>query len=482
MVRVILYNNKSQILADAKILYKLRETYKLRAKGTFFNPLVRQGRWDGWVRYISEVNGLISTGLLHEVLPILDEWEIDYTIEDRRNSFRAVGVPDDLAGDKLRPDQAEVVNKVIENRLKGVRFIRGMIDAATNYGKSYVIAGIFKSFAGKRNGALLIHSKTIFVQLVDDLKKLMPDEVGEISTRKVDIKRFNVCMVQTVQARIKKDPAIKRFLNTCDICLVDEADEGTSAAHKTCYKECENASVRIGLTGTAETAKDPVKRREIISFFGPIIVKITNAENIKAGVSTVPKVSIFNGNKSTEDYRSYRVNYTKLIIENRQRNKKVWKRIAKNVKRRRWPILVMLKERVHAKHMIKVMPKELNDLNVKYIFHDTPDREEVIKDFSQGNLHVMFAGFFIKRGKNMPLMKALINAAGGDSETNLLQILGRALRKHKSKKKVYVEDFYDEDASKNHNLRRHSKHRIAYYKKQKIEVVEYYKKGKTIKK
>lgn len=479
MIKILLYNNKSNITGDAVIIHKLRETYKIRAKNTFFNPLVRQGHWDGWVRYISEINGLISTGLVPDIVNLLTEWGIEYEIEDKRDSFRAIGCPEELNGEFLREDQKEVVNKVLNNRLGNVRFIRGMIDAATNYGKSYVIAGIFKSFHDKRTGLLLIDNKTIFEQLVDDMKERMPGEVGEISTRKVDLKRFNVCMVQTVKARINKDPRIRKFLNNCDIVVVDEADTGTSTAHKLCYKECLNSPVRIGLTGTAQTAKDPVKRREILSFFGGILVKITNAELIEAGISTKPKISVFMGNESREDYGGYRENYKKLIIENKERNKKVWRRIVKNLNRGRYPILVMLKEKVHSKFMIKHTPRGLEWAKIKYVFHDTPERAEIIKDFKDGNIDILFSGFFIKRGINIPKTKTLINAAGGDSETILLQVLGRILRKHKTKKKAYVEDFYDEDCSKNHNLRRHSKHRIAYYQNQQVEVVEYYK--KTIK-
>jgi superfamily II DNA or RNA helicase len=78
----------------------------------------------------------------------------------------------------------------------------------------------------------------------------------------------------------------------------------------------------------------------------------------------------------------------------------------------------------------------------------------------------------IKRGINLPLIRMLINAAGGDSETNVLQILGRALRKHATKDSVKVVDFYDEGAY----LMRHSKHRVKFYKDQKFKVKELYKK------
>ena len=68
------------------------------------------------------------------------------------------------------------------------------------------------------------------------------------------------------------------------------------------------------------------------------------------------------------------------------------------------------------------------------------------------------------------------NAAGGDSQINALQLIGRAIRIHSSKSKVYYEDFFDEGFY----LKRHSKHRLQYYKHQRFKVLELYKNEDTI--
>ena len=61
----------------------------------------------------------------------------------------------------------------------------------------------------------------------------------------------------------------------------------------------------------------------------------------------------------------------------------------------------------------------------------------------------------------MPLIKCMINAASGDSQINALQLVGRSIRIHKSKKKVYYEDMWDIG----YYLEKHSRHRINYYMK-----------------
>ena len=52
------------------------------------------------------------------------------------------------------------------------------------------------------------------------------------------------------------------------------------------------------------------------------------------------------------------------------------------------------------------------------------------------------------------------------SEIATLQALGRALRKHKTKDKVYVYDFYDQEKY----LLKHSKERKKHYKAEGHEV------------
>lgn len=70
-------------------------------------------------------------------------------------------------------------------------------------------------------------------------------------------------------------------------------------------------------------------------------------------------------------------------------------------------------------------------------------------------------------------MRTLINAAGGDSEANLLQVLGRGLRRLPGQKdEIDVYDFYDQGKY----LMRHSKHRIIWYKKEGFPVEELWKK------
>ena len=74
----------------------------------------------------------------------------------------------------------------------------------------------------------------------------------------------------------------------------------------------------------------------------------------------------------------------------------------------------------------------------------------------------------LQTGINIEEITHLINARGLKSEVATIQALGRALRKHKSKKQVYIYDFMD-DAK---YLQAHSKARKKYYTQENHEVIE----------
>jgi superfamily II DNA or RNA helicase len=106
---------------------------------------------------------------------------------------------------------------------------------------------------------------------------------------------------------------------------------------------------------------------------------------------------------------------------------------------------------------------------------DSKERAAVRKAFKAGEIDVLVASNIFNRGKNLPRTKAIINAASGTSETQILQgPIGRATRLHESKKQTLIIDYYDEGEY----LELHSKRRVIFYKNEKLPVNELYKRKK----
>jgi superfamily II DNA or RNA helicase len=474
-VEIVVNNQKSRLLCDLKTRVQLHKDWKIKNKQAFWSPAFRSGRWDGYVRYIGEDSGLFQTGLLFQLLEKLGAMGIPYKITDKRETFKDLHAPEGMGELTARVYQEAARLAVVENKVGGIRFQRGILDEATNAGKTLLTGLLIGSFSSKRSAVFLVNSKTLFDQALPDLQELFgKEEVGWVNAKSEDWRRINVCMSQTLGGRLKKDPKYKNRLAKTDILIVDEADE--LIGRKDCQQillNAYNATIRLALTGTALKHKDPLRNQLLLSYFGPVLHRITNKELVEQGVSTKPIIRFTTGNKEVRVDDSWDEEYMDGILKNKKRHRRIWKRVDKHIDKDRLPILILFRHHLHAKGLVASMPEHIRDTFTYSVVHgQTSNREAIFQRFNEGKLDILIASMIIKRGKNLPRIKVLINAAGGDSEVVILQIFGRALRSHESKTKVYIEEFWDSGKY----LQRHSKHRITYYKKQGFEVKELYKK------
>lgn len=472
MIEIVVKNTNSTMYATEETTLKIRGLMAIKAKNYFWSPAYRQRKWDGFINYMTP-KGLFETGLLSEVCNNLRKINKKFIITDEREKFKDLHLVDELGDLILREDQKVALHTLLNHKIEGLKFVRGIMAEATNYGKSIISAGVFAAFSQKRRGLLLVNSKTLFDQALPDLQNLLgKEQVGWVSSQKgVNWKRVNVCMVQTLGSRIKSNIQIRNELSKQDIVLIDEYDEVIGRKDcKLILKHCYNAPIRIGFTGSELMSKDKNRNMEQIKFCGPVIHKTTNKELVEQGISTKPNIKFVMGNDRIKIKGNWNEEYKKGIIKNKRRNRKVW-RITNRVIEK-GPVLILFKIHKHGYELLAKCPQEfMNFYNVALVHHKTSNREELIEKFNNGKIDVLISSMILKRGKNIPMIRTLINAAGGDSEANILQLFGRALRKHKSKNVVDIIDFFDIGAY----LQRHSKHRIRYYKKQGFEVKELYK-------
>lgn len=483
VIKILVDNQKSRLLAPLEDIITLRNKFKIRSKGYFFSPAYRSGQWDGYIRYITEATGSFATGLLDQVIELLEASGYKWEITDKRVHFKPKWDITDLGDLTLRKDQLEAVRALLSHKVVGVRYMRGIMAEATNTGKSLIAGAIIASFAGKRTGILLVDSKDLYNQALSDFKKLFPGEVGQVNSKIFDMKRINVCMVQTFGLRLNKYPEYRNWLAKCDYVIVDEADK--LIGRKDCKRIlgfAYNAPVRIALTGTALTHKGTAKHKgdihkgstrnqELLSYFGPIVHRRTNKENVDEGISAKPHITFHKGNEKKIPGLTWQEEYDRRVVRNKVRNAKVWKIVGKKMAERKLPIVILFKLHKHAKMLMKNCPPELSAVyNIKVIHGKVKSRYSAIEDFNKGKVDVLIASMIIQRGLNLPRMEVLINAAGGDSEAAVLQIFGRSLRIKKGKKSVDLEEFWDQGKY----ISRHSKHRLKYYKDQQFEVKELY--------
>lgn len=475
MVKILVYNSKCRYIGRIKYLDMLRKDTRIRAKGAFFSPAFRKRQWDGYVYYITEKGGLFETGLLPLMYEKLRSYGQRVELIDKRESFRNQYNVNELGGMGFRGYQLEGLKSALGNKFQGIRYQRGILSEATNAGKSLIAGGIYASLSSKRMGLFLVNSKTLYEQSVRDFEKLLPGEVGQVNAKKTNWKRINICMVQTLGNRISKDHKFLNSLAKVDVIIVDEADEVIN--RKDCQRilsACYNATIRIALTGTPQLSDDKNRNMKQIAYFGPILHSTTNKELVDQGVSTPPDIRMYMGNKHVIEKGDYQREYSRGIIKNKRRHRKIWRLVSRYAERKdAIPCLIIFKNHEQAISLMEQCPDELRDkYRIKTVHHKTKNRTQIVEDFRRGKIDILVGSMILARGKNMPRIKLLTNAAGGTSHARILQIFGRSLRKHKSKEKVYIIDFWDVGEY----LRLHSVRRLRYYKAQKFGVREIYKK------
>jgi len=468
-------NNRFELSGNMKVLTKLYKKFKVKHPGAFYlrkSGTVQKG-WDGCIDYISE-NLKFNNGLLGRVVSSLEELGEKVTIVDNRLNFNITPIlPKFVGKHELRGNQKECVKAVIYNKVCGVPYYTAVLDAATNAGKTTIMAGLYHAFQRKIPCIVLLKDGDLFEQFKRELPNLIPtSELGFVRGKDINFANFTVAMVQTLSPKAAQ---YKNQLAKFGMVLVDEADEGDSKSYKTIIKYLFNTNVRVGLSGSiymSKLKKDNMKNMNLRSFYGDVLHIITKVDMVKAGYSTPGIVKIWPGSNKPGVPRDYQAEYQKNITENKQRAKAGAKRMIFNAKMKRLPAVIIYRYHDHGKLLLKVFRDKLSKkYRIELVHGQTKNRKDLLKQFREGKIDILISSFIIKRGKNFPKIKYIQNASATDSQETISQIMGRGERKDDSKDKYYLDDFFDEGIY----LKRHSKHRVIYYKKQGMPVIEKYK-------
>ncbi len=458
-------NGQCKLATSINHIHTLRQEFRIRVPGAFYSPAYRQRRWDGYAYYITE-SGYFSTGLLIKVCDFLKKEGYKYHLEDERSSFKHKTIPTKLGKLTLRKYQLASVKAIVLNYYDKLYFPRGILDEATNAGKNLIAAALFKSYPEDKKLIFVVNRQHIYIQAKKELGDLVgKNEIGYIGPDGIKWNRFMICMAQSIASKIH---SLKDQLSQFDISVVDEAHYASSKTYKDILHKLESSYVRLGMSGTPFKHKDKNKNEKILSFFGPTLYKISNDDLIKGGFSTKPIVTILQGNTLINIKGDYKQEETLGLIKSKERNKVLIKRVRTHIAKNRLPLLVVAKFHNHTELLYKKISKNFPDLVVKFIHVKVSNRMEILKEFKEGKIDILISSKLIKEGQNLPLIRSMIMACGGDSVIDVLQIVGRALRKHKSKKLIYIDDFWDKGAY----LKRHSLHRLKVYKTEGFKITD----------
>lgn len=477
MSKIIIQNcNQCSLDLPLKVEQQLYKMFQVRHPNAFYLKQ-RIKDWDGKVKFIT-ARGNFKIGLLPTILEACHQLGIKPKVVDMRKPVPIISKPIKRIGEyKLRPEQITAVSSILNNRVGGVPFHIGILDYTVNAGKSLIMAAIYYSFKKKLKTLLITQDADWLKQAKDEFKQYLPgEEITFVQGGKVsNWSNFSIGMIQSISRNLKK---YQSELAKVDMVLVDEADQGGSKMYQSVLTHLYNTRVRIGLSGTiymSKLAKDKLANMNLESYFGPKVAEFRLKDSIKKGYSTntivkmVPASYFYPSNWETEEI-SYKGEYDSTITYNEYAYKIVKNRLDFNLKYGRIPALVVCKFVDHCENIYKYLKKNLDaSLRIAKVHVNTPTKERnlIMKKFREGDIDILISTTIIARGKNFPLLRLLINAASMDSQEKSIQFLGRLVRTHKSKSRVYLDDIH----YTGYYLTRHGNHRKRYYLKENLKVI-----------
>lgn len=472
MVKIVIGNVTSRIIGslpnevhnalDQKLSYTPTDVRHIKS--------VKEGRWDGRFRLYKKSYGqYFDTGLMSLVLSILNEHGVKYEKVDERGKPE-VNLPHLTFSPFENYQERDYQQFTID---RAVKRTRGILKVATGGGKTNIVAELI---ARIKTAPFMFYvlTKDLMEQAYETLSSTLNEPIGCIGGGKWDIKKINVCTIQTAIRAInihnkkfkisdykfdeediwdKKDIESEDRLGSLNNLLKATKgiylDETHHAASKTCQdvlKASPNAFWRYG--GSATPYREDGAEIMLQALFGKKIVDINASYLIDKGFLIEPYI-FFEPIEHDCQLHSYSGIYSECVVNNDDFNLHVAD-TANFLVERGLSTLVLVQQIKHGKFLQEHIHGSVlvtGNMNNK-------KRAEAIQDLRDKKCLCMIATCLADEGLDIPSLDAALLAGGGASATRVHQRIGRTLRQDLSS-----------DNPKNKALVIYYRHNVKYLEK-----------------
>jgi superfamily II DNA or RNA helicase len=424
--------------------------------GHEFVAAFQNGFWDGRKKLFNKRRKCFPSGLVPLVVEALKEDGFEVEVLDSRQSPGNIFIgPHDLELNGISFDYPyEFQPKAAMALCKAGR---GVLDVATNGGKSSIAALVIKMI--KQPTLFVVPSLELLYQIKEVFEERLKTEVGIVGDGNWNPNIITVATIGTLYSRMATDDG-KQLLNGVGLLIVDEVHHGSSDSYYEVMRAC-NAYYRFGMSGT------PLKRTDgsslkLIAVTGPVVYSIKNKELIARGISAQPYLKFIEINKPRlARSLKYRDVYVKGIVENEYRNNLLAETALQYAKEGH-TVIILIREIAHGKIFDKILPSTVSHRFISG--KETSEfRRQTLKDFKEGKIPILISSTILDEGVDVPNIDVGILAGGGKSSIKLLQRIGRTLRTGGSHDWVIIIDTID---LQHRYLAKHSYGRLQIYKEE----------------
>lgn len=458
------------------ILQELSDYMSVDVPGAFFTSAYKKRHWDGKRRFITPKGHKMATGFLPLLLKYIEEEHPGLSVELVDNRGELPQFRDDFlttVGDVQITEEYEhqirmiqAFDNILHYSFGDLYFPRGIMNAATNAGKTAAIGGVYLNLLGDNKMIVLIHRKTIFEQLVKYFSTI--GEVGTIDAKNYNVQTITIGMIKTVFNRLES-PNVQKDLSQFNVVACDEAHLSGSKTYSKVLQHIP-APVRVFVSGTPFDSDAIINKMIAIGLSGPEVVKVSKRELMDKGISANVVVHIhLCRTKPKKALVSYKDSIDELIYYSMDRVVEMHD-IIKSTDR---STLIAIEQIEHGKFIFEKLKllsmMDQNELTVEFVHGTDSKREEKIEQFKSGSIKVLISTEILKEGVNIPIIGNTIYAVGGKSGVDIKQWMGRGERKSDIEE-VTFHDFYDIGKY----VATQSRKRIRLYRAEDLQVIEHY--------
>jgi len=432
--------------------------------------------WDGVYRKYNRAKKRIARPLLQHLIEVCKKRKLPLQIEDAREEWEYKVVEkeqineDFLSGLQLESYQIEAIRSCVDNEC-------GIIDVPTGGGKGELICGFCKAiscptiiladqkivvdqlkkrlelrditkevglfYAGRRPNGQAIVVGLIQSLVMPKSPPKIPDRTDKDtdSTYNRKLKRYD-SSVKAYKTRQKNVKILIQYIKKAEMIIVDECDKAASESFKHLFRHYYKGRRRYGMSGTPFDPEKPVEEMVLKEHLGSTIFK-EYRKNVLAKGRIVPityNMLAFGLEGSPSEGSAYDIAYDEHVISNEKFHKL---------------ITALCKKHQDVGKLILVDRKALgcalcdmlnaNGMESVFIRGDTPikERNEALKRFEKREFSVLIGGKIINRGLDLAGgSEVLILAGSNKQQSDLIQKVGRALRKNEKGRSIVYDFFF----------------------------------------
>jgi len=408
-------------------------------------PAVKLGRWDGTVSFFTQ-GGLTYVNLLEEIVPILEENNYTFDLDDRRqqwdlkfepvkqDTFSHVTWPEGhtMEGQPivLRDHQVEVINNFINNP-------QCLQEVATAAGKTIITAALSKLIEPYGRSIIIVPNKSLVTQTEEDYINMGLDVGVYFGDRKEPGRTHTICTWQSLNILEKKrqnaeDDLIEEFKRDVVCVIVDEVHQAKADVLRRLLTNVYGyVPIRWGLTGTVPKADYEFKSLHVS--LGDVINRVSAAELQAKGLLAQCQIEILQL-WDYVDYKNYREEQTHLVTKQERINY-----IGRMVEQMRQSgNTLVLVDRVKSGELLtEAIPDSVFVRGAT----KADERKEHYDEIKTADDKVIVATYGVAAvGINLPRIFNLVLIEPGKSFVRVIQSIGRGIRKAQDKDFVQVWD------------------------------------------